>query len=148
MDKWKPGNPLWITGSSGDGKSTYSNKLAKDHNAYLVHLDLFLVRIARTREKYEKVLKDTSGTVIGNGSEMVLDYINQHPEIPWSDTMPGGWSPAGRDPKLWNDLFDWILKSAKTDPKYKDATCEEDGLKKATCKRCNEGSFRCWICFQ
>ena len=120
MDKWKPGNPLWITGSSGDGKSTYSNKLAKEHNAYLVHLDLFLVRIARTREKYEKVLKDTSGTVIGNGSEMVLDYINQHPEIPWSDTMPGGWSPAGRDPKLWNDLFDWILKNAKTDPKYKD----------------------------
>lgn len=30
MDKWGPGHPLFITGSSGDGKSTLAKKLYKN----------------------------------------------------------------------------------------------------------------------
>lgn len=119
MDKWKPGTPLWITGSSGDGKSTYANQLAKEKKAFLVPLDLFLVRIAKPKEKYDKFLNDTSGTVISNGSQMVLDYINKHPEIPWADNVKGNWGTSGQDPELWNGLFDWLIDASAKNPKYK-----------------------------
>lgn len=120
MDKWKPGTPLWITGSSGDGKSTYANQLAKEKKAFLVPLDLFLVRIAKPKEKYDKFLNDTSGTVISNGSQMVLDYINKHPELPWADpNSKGNWGTSGQDPELWNGLFDWLIDASAKNPKYK-----------------------------
>ena len=119
MDKWKPGTPLWITGSSGDGKSTYANQLAKEKKAFLVPLDLFLVRIAKPKEKYDKFLNDTSGTVVSNGSQMVLDYINKHPEIPWADNVKGNWGTSGQDPELWNGLFDWLIDASAKNPKYK-----------------------------
>ena len=120
MDKWKPGTPLWITGSSGDGKSTYANQLAKEKKAFLVPLDLFLVRIAKPKEKYDKFLNDTSGTVISNGSQMILDYINKHPELPWTDpNTKGNWGARGQDSALWNGLFDWLIDASAKNPKYK-----------------------------
>lgn len=120
LDEWAPGNPLWITGSSGDGKSTFAIKKAKENNAFLVPLDLFLVRIAKPKEKYEKFLNDKSGTVVSNGSEMIKEYIDAHPELPWANpSTKGNWDPQSKSPKLWNDLFDYLIKNAKDNSKYK-----------------------------
>jgi hypothetical protein len=116
IDQWREGNPLWITGSSGDGKSTYANMLTEKHNAYLVHLDLFLGRICRPKEKYEKWLKSTNGTINSNGTEMTLEYINQHPELPWMVEQTYKWDEFAI---YWNDFFDWILHNAKYNPKYR-----------------------------
>jgi len=111
IDQWREGNPLWITGSSGDGKSTYASKLGLETNSRVVHLDLFLMRICRTKEKYEKWL---GKAVNKKGTELVLDYINQHPELPreleWASKECSDY---------WNDLFKWILYNARNNPRYR-----------------------------
>lgn len=113
LDQWRPGNPLYITGTSGDGKSTLANKLAKKYNAYLIHTDLFLGRICRPKEKYYKWLNSSiEGTINSNGSEMVLEYINQHPELPWFIDFKEA-------KKYWLDFFKWFRENAKNNPKYR-----------------------------
>lgn len=112
INEWRCGNPLWITGSSGDGKSTLANQITIENNAYLIHTDLFLGRICRPKEQYENMKKSTNGTINANGSEMVLEYINKHSELPWmADFRETG--------KIWNDFFNWILYNAKNNPKYR-----------------------------
>lgn len=113
LNQWRPGNPLYITGTSGDGKSTLANKLAKKYNAYLIHTDLFLGRICRPKEKYYKWLNSSiEGNINSNGSEMVLEYINQHPELPW-------FIDYKEAKKYWLDFFKWFRENAKNNPKYR-----------------------------
>ena len=57
MENWAPGDPLWITGSSGDGKSTLAEKMATENHAIVINSDIVLCRMLWTKEKYEKVLK-------------------------------------------------------------------------------------------
>ena len=117
LDKWAPGTPLWIAGASGDGKSTLAKKYAKEHKATLAPLDIFLCRIAGTKEKFEKFLKDDTGTVMNEGSKIILDYIDKHPEITWAKSGDE-YFDRGQNPELWNQLFNWLLKVTKNDPKY------------------------------
>jgi len=111
VDQWREGNPLWITGSSGDGKSTYSMKLGEEYDAYVSHLDLFLLRITRPKEKYEKLL---SRLINIRGTGIILDYINQHPELPWQIRYD-----SSEADKLWIKFFDWLLDNTKNNPKYR-----------------------------
>ena len=106
IDKWGYGNPLWITGGSGDGKSTLAENMAKQHNAIHVNLDIFLIRCTGTPEKFQKMLHDP---MIGN-STILLDYINQHPEIPWRNVHTWEYDMTSE----CADLFKWILNAAKT----------------------------------
>lgn len=117
LDKWAPGTPLWIAGASGDGKSTLAKKYAKEHKATLAPLDIFLCRIAGTKEKFEKLLRDDTGTVMNEGSKIILDYIDKHPEITWAKSGDE-YFDRGQNPELWNQLFNWLLKVTKNDPKY------------------------------
>lgn len=119
IDQWKPGNPLWITGSSGDGKSTYAQKLATEHSAYLAPLDLFLLRICRSKENFYNKSNSTNKTLIGNGSDMIMDYINQHPELPWYEENNFETYSHPVLIKAWTDFFEWALDNAKNNPKYR-----------------------------
>lgn len=56
VDSWgtsEDNNALYITGFSGSGKTTLANKIAKENDAKLIHLDAYM---GRTNNKSEKAL--------------------------------------------------------------------------------------------
>ena len=111
LDKWGPGHPLWITGTSGDGKSTLANKLYKQYSkTAIVHVDLFLARISKTKEKFTSIL----GRPSVSDDFITMDYINSHPEIPYEIIKS---TDIVSDCQEFIDYFNWLIDSAKT--KYK-----------------------------
>ena len=126
VEEWGPGNPLWITGTSGDGKSTLAGKMMKEkRNTLLVHTDTLLVRLGRSKEKFEAKVAKRGYDV---GDEMSLDYILQHPELPYSMRAENGlWPSKDIMDKYWKDYFYWIMEHAKSDPKYKDKNIIVEG---------------------
>ena len=126
IEKWGPGYPLFITGTSGDGKSTLSYKYAKSRpNTLLVHTDTFLLRLSYTKEKYEetmsKFMSKSGYRVVGD--EMSIDYIRQNPDLPYN--MPN------TDNQEYVEHFikyiKWIMVNAKTNPKYKNRSIIVEG---------------------
>lgn len=116
MDKWGPGHPLFITGSSGDGKSTLAKKLYKNEkNGALVTLDWLLIRLCYPRDKYYK--KVVNNPYTQEHDFIIVRFLNEHPEMPWelgigvsSDTHPNH-----KIVSYWyNVFFEWLLKEAKT----------------------------------
>ena len=79
--------------------------------------NIALDEIFFTKEKFEKFLKDDTGTVMNEGSKLILEYINKHPEITWAKSGDE-YFDRGQNPELWNQLFNWLLKVTKSDPKY------------------------------
>ena len=117
LDKWRPGTPLWITGTSGDGKSTLAREYAQKYNAEIVPTDALLLRLSFDREKFER--KISSGEIVDvNKSTMVMDYIYSHPNLPYSLRGNGSWASPSDMKKYWLHFFDWIIYNAKNNPKY------------------------------
>lgn len=81
MEKWVPGkHALWITGTSGDGKSTLAKKIADEHDAILITFDVFLDRIGRGEDGWKKI---ESKFKKSNPNDPTFNYINEHPELPY-----------------------------------------------------------------
>lgn len=116
MDKWGPGHPLFITGSSGDGKSTLAKKLYKNEkNGALVTLDWLLIRLCYPRDKYYK--KVVNNPYTQEHDFIIVRFLNEHPEMPWELGI-GVSSDAHPNHKIvsywYNVFFEWLLKEAKT----------------------------------
>jgi len=116
MDKWGPGHPLWITGTSGDGKSTLAKKLyTEEKNTALVTLDWLLVRLCHPREKYFK--KVVNNPVTQKQDFIIMRFINEHPEMPWElgRDIATNKNPNRDIATFWfNKFFQWLLEESKT----------------------------------
>ena len=121
MDKWAPGTPLYITGSSGDGKTTLAYNMAKEKKALIVSTDTLLTRLGWTKEKWEK----NGGKVSAHNPNGIVDiisfdYINSHKNLPYCigginpDTGKHKWAPLIEQAKYFEDFFAWLETAAKT----------------------------------
>ena len=55
ISDWDYGTPLWITGSSGDGKSTLARKLKEENESTIItSTDALLCRLAYSKEKWNR----------------------------------------------------------------------------------------------
>lgn len=128
IDKWGPGNPLWITGTSGDGKSTLCNKMAKERsNSLIVHTDTFLCRVSFTKEKYERKRASwvNNKTV---GDEMSYEYIDLHPELEYDmKDKNKNFIDHDKFKKYFIDYAYWIMEQAETNPNYKNKNIIVEG---------------------
>ena len=120
FDKWCPGTPLWITGTSGDGKSTLARELANTKNAIVVSTDLLLIRLCRSKEKWDKIVnKINSDFYMKNkNNEMIFDYIDSHPELPFELSNSKSWASRDILEPYFLDFFNWFYYNAKSNPKY------------------------------
>lgn len=117
LDKWKPGTPLWITGTSGDGKSTLAKKLAEKYNAIICPTDILLVRMGWSEEKWNTRMQNPASLIRDpQQTYMAMDYINAHPEIPFGNG--GIWGDSEFTNQQFLDFFRWVLKNAKLNPKF------------------------------
>ena len=125
MENWAPGDPLWITGSSGDGKSTLAEKMATESHAIVINSDIVLCRMLWTKEKYEKVLK--TKTIPGsdvwkfNLDSPAWDYVASHPNLPFGakDPITHSTIDSITQPEIIA-FYHWLMVELKSNPKYKD----------------------------
>lgn len=119
LNKWAPGTPLWITGASGDGKTTLAKEYKKKKNAIIISTDILLIRLDADNEeafknRMEKITKDK---IHSDGETWGIEYVEAHPELPYGikykDLSNGSVSKP-----YFTDFFNWIMIAAKTDPKY------------------------------
>ena len=134
LDKWTPGNPLWITGSSGDGKSTLAMNIAKQCNALCDSTDVLLIRLGHSKEDWEsKLSKKPNNKYISNIS---FEYIEKHPELPYGlVTRVNGikiWPEWKEIEKYFFDFFNYFVSECKKNPKYKNRLIILEG-----CDICN-----------
>jgi len=128
MDEWGPGNPLWVTGSSGDGKSTLVEQLAAETGAEIVTADILLCRMGWTKEKFDALCQ---GDIVSGASahkmhidaSPAMDYVISHPELPWmaKDPKTKHFINEITDPEMIK-FFTWFMEESATNPKYKDRT--------------------------
>lgn len=120
-DKWDYGMPLWITGASGDGKSTLANKLAKDNNAVVVSTDYVLMYIGFTPEEFENKIQKLSNKYGLNPENNMLatEYINTHPNLPRGlrDPKTKTYNRNKTVPEMVT-YFEWVYNKIRTDTKY------------------------------
>ena len=120
-DKWDYGMPLWITGASGDGKSTLANKLAKDNNAIVVSTDYVLMYIGFTPEEFENKIQKLSNEYRLNlkNNMLATEYINTHPNLPRGlrDPKTKTYNRSKTVPEMVT-YFEWVYNKIRTDTKY------------------------------
>lgn len=121
-DKWDYGMPLWITGASGDGKSTLVNKLAKDNNAIVVSTDYVLMYIGFTPEEFENKIQKLSNEYGLNleNNMLATEYINTHPNLPRGlrDPKTKTYNRNKTVPEMVT-YFEWVYNKIRTDIKYR-----------------------------
>lgn len=122
LDKWAPGTPLWITGTSGDGKSTLARKLADEHNALIVPTDTLLIRVFGKKKKWDKIVNGDN-EFTSERTRMAMEFCKLHPEYPYdlmseTNSTIAAHVPGGE--KYWNAFFTWVINTSKHDPRYKD----------------------------
>lgn len=121
-DKWDYGMPLWITGASGDGKSTLANKLAKDNNAIVVSTDYVLMYIGFTPEEFENKIQKLSNEYGLNleNNMLATEYINTHPNLPRGlrDPKTKTYNRNKTVPEMVT-YFEWVYNKIRTDTKYR-----------------------------
>lgn len=123
MEKWGPGEPLWITGTSGDGKSTLTAKLAEENDALVVATDCLLIRLSHSKEKFDDLQKRENEISMINNPKLAVcaEYIFSHPELPYGLKYKyGGRPPAEVLTPYFLDFFYWVMDNAKINPKFKD----------------------------
>lgn len=125
FEQWAPGNPLWITGASGDGKSTLANKLANERHATIITTDVVLCRMGWSQEKFEDMMKnganaDSSAHNMVLASGPAIDYVMAHPELPRNakDTNTRAFKSEITDPEMLK-FCTWLMTELSTNPKYK-----------------------------
>ena len=120
-DKWDYGMPLWITGASGDGKSTLANKLAKYNNAIVVSTDYVLMYIGFTPEEFENKIQKLSNEYGLNleNNMLATEYINTHPNLPRGlrDPKTKTYNRNKTVPEMVT-YFEWVYNKIRTDTKY------------------------------
>ena len=119
LDKWGPGTPLWITGTSGDGKSTLAQEMANKHDSIIISTDYVLIRLTKIKEKAEKILarNTDSNQMEPDGLSISIEFIEEHPEMPYGIGLgPGGEVIQSKYFKLF---FKFIQEKAKQDPALK-----------------------------
>ena len=121
LDEWKPGNPLWITGTSGDGKSTLARQMADDKRGIVISTDYVLLRLTKTKEKLDSILaRPSTASSLGSseGVELSIEFINKHPEMP--SGLGSGPNATTALSKYFKMFFTFLLDKAKTDSRIKD----------------------------
>lgn len=126
IDQWNTGNPLWITGASGDGKSTIAESIAKDNNALVITSDIVLCRMSWSKEKFENKMNSLNSSSEPNPHKMVfkdspaIDYVLSHPNLPYNAKDP---NTKCIDSKITTpymiDFYKWLMKELSSNPKYK-----------------------------
>lgn len=121
LDKWAPGTPLWITGTSGDGKSTLARTLAEKHDALIVPTDILLLRVFHTKEKWDRIV-NSKNEFTEERTRMAMEFCKMHPEYPHGlkskyNATIASYVPGGE--KYWNDFFTWVIDAVKHDSRYK-----------------------------
>lgn len=114
LDKWEVGTPLWITGTSGDGKSTLAMKMEKENNAILIHTDLLLLRVVKSKEKFEQRFALAGQSKDHPLNHYGIEYINEHPELPYDL----GLTKSGNSETYMLDFLKWIITACKTIAPY------------------------------
>lgn len=124
VDEWKPGNPLWITGSSGDGKSTLAKQIVEKNNAVIIASDIILCRMGWKKEKFDDALngilnEQAKVHKIDFNDSPALDYVLHHPELPYDQKNPETHSfiPEITDPEMIK-FYQWLIKELKENEKY------------------------------
>lgn len=116
MDEWKPGNPLFITGASGDGKSTLAEKMGKENDAIVCQTDVLLARITCTKYKFDQRKEKYEARI----SDLDKEFIYSHPDIPWPDHKLTPEERPEAFMRYYNQMYvDWIVNESRTNPKYK-----------------------------
>lgn len=124
FDDWKPGNPLWVAGSSGDGKSTLTAKLADEYNATIVTTDALLMRMSMPHEEFLKKINTsddfTNVHKMSFVDNPVVDYIKAHPNLPSNakDMNTRSLKSEITNPEMIK-LYTWLLHELGNNPKYK-----------------------------
>lgn len=116
IDKWSPGNPLWVTGSSGDGKSTLAREMAIKHDAEVIASDIVLFRMGWSHNKFENfknggLAEFANAHGISTATSAAWDYINQHPELPY-ELMDSKTKIFNNDKLLseMNKFYTWLME--------------------------------------
>ena len=123
IDEWDKGNPLWITGASGDGKSTLARKLSKENNAEIITSDTLLFRMAcKNEEEVEEALNNdiaNAYNVNAVKNSPALEYIRTH-DLPY-DIKKGKKQITVKDVQPYcNDFYMWLMDELANNPKYND----------------------------
>ncbi len=117
LNKWKPGVPLWITGTSGDGKSTLALRMAQAHDALIVPTDLVLCRLKWSKEKWEKRQK-TSKMLNDPVYQLAVEFIKKQHSWPYeiADSMT---PMSDLDvAKYYKEFFEYVIEQNNINPKY------------------------------
>lgn len=127
FDQWKPGNPLFITGASGDGKSTLARKLGEEYNAIVVSSDVVLLRLFKTEQKWNDIIQkiqtdafnayDSYG--IDFNDEISMDYITSNPNIPYQLKDPVTKKTDNLRVSIeMCKFYKWFMRQTESNPKY------------------------------
>ena len=127
ISDWDYGTPLWITGSSGDGKSTLARKLKEENESTIItSTDALLCRLAYSKEKWNrkfgnnsKEFKDNTN-IKTNEINPIMDYIKLHKDMPYGfkGENSNNWGDKSKYEPYFKDMFKWLIKETKHNPKY------------------------------
>lgn len=115
FDHWGYGHPLWITGVSGEGKSTLTDKLKErfhqDKNVQIATLDILMDRLACEAEDFNR--ERSLGKY--NNSPIMLEFIDTFKnELPWCLKPIKNDMLRYQGEKEWYlKLFKWLVEKSK-----------------------------------
>ena len=83
INLWSRLNPLWITGASGDGKSTLARKIANEYHANIISGDYILVYMRLSPDEFDsKIVKLGQKYSIDIKNPLFREYIAENRKIP------------------------------------------------------------------
>lgn len=120
FNQWSKSNPLWITGASGDGKSTLAKKLASDHNAIIISGDYILTYMRLNPDEfYTKIIKLAQKYSMDIKNPIFREYIMENPRIPRGLKYSSVESVADEIiKKEMIRFFKWVYHKISTDRRY------------------------------
>jgi adenylate kinase family enzyme len=108
LDKWDTNNPLLITGSSGDGKTTLAKKIAKEYDAIIIHTDAILLRLCCSKDV---LIKNYHSLLFENDEYMIdAEYLKAHEYLPYNTSNTRIIKSIEETREYTIDYIDWIGK--------------------------------------